>query len=53
MQILSLFGLGGGGAKCPLRVFAEYLQNGLTDFHQTFGYLQDMRVSKICFHFPG
>ena len=29
-------GGGGGGKMAPLRVFAKYLSNGLTDLHQTF-----------------
>ena len=32
--ILNLFGRG-GGKMAPLKVFAEYLKNGLADLHET------------------
>ena len=36
--LLTQFGLGrgGGGKMVPMRAFAKYLKNGLTDLHQTF-----------------
>ena len=32
---LTLFGLGGGGGNGPLRLFAKYLKNSLTNLHET------------------
>ena len=34
-SFLAVFGLGGGGGKMPLRVFAKYLKDGLPNLHET------------------
>ena len=45
---LTLFRLGGGGGKmAPLRVFAEYFKNRLTNLHQTLRFLRQLYRSSF------